>query len=126
MVTDLGVCMCVYLCVCVCGCVSVAVFQPRRVASQAPPLAHDLTAGLAGCGALVLSDYAKGALAHPVALISVARQQGVPVIVDPKGKDFERYRGATVITPNLAELEAIVGPLASESALEDAGHVDQV
>lgn len=96
-------------------------FEEAHLPPQAPPLAHDLAARLAGCGALVLSDYAKGALAHPEALISEARQLGVPVIVDPKGRDFERYRGATVITPNLAELEAVAGPLASESALEDAG-----
>lgn len=59
--------------------------------------------------ALVLSDYAKGALARVAELIPAARAAGVPVVVDPKGLDFTRYRGATVLTPNLGELEAVVG-----------------
>jgi D-beta-D-heptose 7-phosphate kinase/D-beta-D-heptose 1-phosphate adenosyltransferase len=61
--------------------------------------------------ALVLSDYAKGVLTEPVcrALIGKARECGIPVIVDPKGKDFLRYRGATTICPNLSELSLATG-----------------
>ena len=62
-------------------------------------------------GALVLSDYGKGVLASDGAadLIAFARKAGVPVVVDPKGADFTRYRGATVVTPNRKELQAASG-----------------
>ena len=96
-------------------------FEQATLPAGAPSLAEGLAQTLSGCGALVLSDYAKGALQQPDELISAARQQDIPVIVDPKGTDFGRYRGATVMTPNLAELEAVVGVLDSESALETAG-----
>ncbi|MDO3381022.1 bifunctional D-glycero-beta-D-manno-heptose-7-phosphate kinase/D-glycero-beta-D-manno-heptose 1-phosphate adenylyltransferase HldE [Gilvimarinus algae] len=68
-------------------------------------------------GVLVLSDYAKGSLADSQTLISLARQAGVPVLVDPKGTDFSRYRGATLLTPNLHELEAVVGACRNEQTL---------
>ncbi len=57
----------------------------------------------------MLSDYAKGALASVQQMIQLARKAGVPVLIDPKGTDFERYRGATLLTPNLSEFEAVVG-----------------
>ena len=59
-----------------------------------------------GCDALVLSDYGKGAMSPEVcqALISAARKQGIPVLVDPKCTDYTHYRGATTICPNLGEL----------------------
>ncbi len=61
---------------------------------------------LPSCDALVLSDYAKGALSAQVChdLIAAARERGVPIVVDPKSKDFNRYAGATTVCPNLAEL----------------------
>jgi len=74
-------------------------------------------AARAGAGAVVLSDYGKGTLSQVGALIAKAREQGVPVVVDPKGTDFGRYTGATVITPNLAEFEAVVGPCPDEATL---------
>lgn len=58
---------------------------------------------------VVLSDYAKGALHQVEKLITLAKEAGVPVLVDPKDKDFKRYAGATVITPNLKEFTAAVG-----------------
>lgn len=63
-------------------------------------------AAIADCGALVLSDYAKGVLtARGIqAMIAAARRAGKPVIVDPKGADFTRYRGATLLTPNRREM----------------------
>src|SRR5690606_2243287 len=76
---------------------------------------------LPGVGALVLSDYAKGALADPQPLIQAARRQGIPVLVDPKGSAFARYLGATLLTPNLHEFEAVVGECASEHELADRG-----
>jgi rfaE bifunctional protein kinase chain/domain len=60
--------------------------------------------------AVILSDYGKGGLAHIRAMIELARECGVPVVVDPKGRDFTRYRGATALTPNLHEFETVAGP----------------
>lgn len=58
---------------------------------------------------VVFSDYDKGALRHIGDLIAVARSAGKPVLVDPKGRDYSRYAGATIVTPNLAELAEAVG-----------------
>ena len=58
---------------------------------------------------VLLSDYAKGTLTNIEALISACRALNTPVLVDPKGADFSRYAGATLITPNLSEFEAVVG-----------------
>jgi D-beta-D-heptose 7-phosphate kinase/D-beta-D-heptose 1-phosphate adenosyltransferase len=65
---------------------------------------------LPGCHAVVLSDYAKGALSPEVcqAVIQAARRLDIPVLVDPKNADFARYRGATTVCPNLTELSAAV------------------
>lgn len=68
-------------------------------------------------GALVLSDYAKGSVTQPQQLIALARAAGIPVLVDPKGNSFEAYRGATLLTPNLGEFEAVVGPCRDEAEL---------
>lgn len=69
--------------------------------------------------ALVLSDYGKGGLSHIAQMISAAREQGIPILVDPKGDDYSRYEGATVITPNRAELRQVVGPWKSEASLTE-------
>ncbi len=66
-------------------------------------------AALQDAGLVILSDYAKGALHEVGQLIAAAREAGVPVLVDPKGTDFARYRGATLLTPNQAEFEAVAG-----------------
>ncbi len=71
--------------------------------------------------ALVLSDYAKGSLQDCRDLIGLARQSGVPILVDPKGSDFSRYRGATLLTPNMSEFEAIVGRCRSEQEMAERG-----
>jgi len=67
--------------------------------------------------AVILSDYAKGALRDVQGLITIARQLDLPVVVDPKGTDFARYRGATLITPNLTEFEAVAGHATSDDDL---------
>ena len=64
---------------------------------------------LARADLLLLSDYGKGGLAHIATMIERARAFGKPVLVDPKGDDWERYRGATVITPNRGEFRQVVG-----------------
>lgn len=66
---------------------------------------------------LVLSDYGKGSLRNHQALIQAANAKGVMVLADPKGQDFSIYRGATVLTPNIAEFEAVAGPCADEQQL---------
>ena len=72
---------------------------------------------LKGAGAVVLSDYGKGALSDVRAMIAACRNAGVPVLVDPKGTDFEKYRGASLITPNQSEFEAVAGASASDEEL---------
>ena len=72
---------------------------------------------LKNCDLVILSDYGKGGLAHIGRMIELARRRGIPVLVDPKGEDYSRYRGATLVTPNRAELRAVTGGWASEQAL---------
>lgn len=66
---------------------------------------------------LVLSDYGKGALSQVAAMIEYARAHNKVILVDPKGEDYEKYRGATVITPNRSELRQVVGRWADEADL---------
>lgn len=67
--------------------------------------------------AVLFSDYGKGGLEHIPRMIELARQAGKPVLVDPKGSDYSRYAGATVITPNRAELAQVIGHWSSEAQL---------
>jgi rfaE bifunctional protein kinase chain/domain len=77
---------------------------------------------LAGAHALVLSDYGKGGLAHIATMIERARAAGKPVLVDPKGDDWDRYRGATVITPNRSEFRQVAGRARDEADLARRAH----
>ena len=85
------------------------------------PLHERINRALGNIGALVLSDYAKGALASVQTMIQLARKASVPVLIDPKGTDFERYRGATLLTPNLSEFEAVAGKCKTEEELVERG-----
>ncbi len=69
--------------------------------------------------AVLFSDYGKGGLTHIPRMIELARAAGKPVLIDPKGSDYSRYAGATVITPNRAELGQVVGSWNSEAQLEE-------
>ncbi|MGE0874337.1 MAG: D-glycero-beta-D-manno-heptose-7-phosphate kinase [Burkholderiales bacterium] len=98
--------------------------QLLRIDLETPPSKEVLASKLAGFGAalrqcdvLVLSDYGKGGLAHIAKMIGEARRAGKPVLVDPKGDDYSRYRGATMITPNTAELRQVVGEWRDERDL---------
>ncbi len=71
---------------------------------------------------VILSDYNKGCLSAPQALIEKAMKAGKPVIVDPKGSDFGKYKGATLITPNMSELTAITGEAKDEAELVKHAH----
>ncbi len=72
---------------------------------------------LAASDVVILSDYGKGGLAHIAEMIRLAREHGKPVLVDPKGDDYARYAGASIITPNRAELREVVGRWTSEDDL---------
>ena len=74
---------------------------------------------IANCDAVILSDYGKGGLTHIAAMIRIARAHGKPVLVDPKGDDYARYAGASIITPNRAELREVVGRWSSENDLAE-------
>ncbi len=69
--------------------------------------------------AVLFSDYGKGGLTHVSDMIAHARRAGKPVLIDPKGSDYSRYSGATVITPNRAELQQVVGEWRSEEELRE-------
>ncbi|MEO7116883.1 MAG: D-glycero-beta-D-manno-heptose-7-phosphate kinase [Caldimonas sp.] len=69
--------------------------------------------------AVLFSDYGKGGLTHITDMIAQARGAGLPVLIDPKGHDYARYRDATVITPNRAELAQVIGPWTSEAQLHE-------
>ena len=100
--------------------------QLLRIDFEQPPSAGALD-GLAAAVArhlpthdvVVLSDYAKGALTHVESLIALARRHNVPVLVDPKGDDYTRYRGATLVTPNRSEMQQAVGRWKSEEDLTE-------
>ncbi len=77
----------------------------------------DFEANLPDCDVVVLSDYGKGGLKHIERMIELARAQGKPVLVDPKGDDYSRYAGASVVTPNRAELREVVGRWKDEADL---------
>ena len=96
------------------------------------PLSPEVTERLLGAvwaempkaGAVALSDYGKGVLSNDVLreIISLARSAGKPVVVDPKGADYSRYRGATLVTPNRSELAEAAGrKLENAADLESAG-----
>jgi D-beta-D-heptose 7-phosphate kinase/D-beta-D-heptose 1-phosphate adenosyltransferase len=76
---------------------------------------------MANAGAVVLSDYGKGTLRDMPALIEVARKAKTPVLIDPKGNDFSPYRGASIITPNMSEFEAVVGKCKTDEDVEQKG-----
>jgi D-beta-D-heptose 7-phosphate kinase/D-beta-D-heptose 1-phosphate adenosyltransferase len=77
--------------------------------------------GLADANTVVLSDYGKGTLNSVRQMIELARAAGKPVLVDPKGGDFGRYRGATVVTPNRGEFEAVAGLCRNDDELVEKG-----
>ena len=98
--------------------------QLLRIDFEAPPKQEVLAAKLkdyeslvGDCDVVVLSDYGKGGLAHVAAMIELARRHRKPVLVDPKGEDYERYRGATLLTPNRSEFREVAGGWRNEQEL---------
>jgi rfaE bifunctional protein kinase chain/domain len=99
--------------------------QLLRIDIETPPSREvlaskraDFDAALPSCDAVILSDYGKGGLAHISRMIGAARAAGKRVLVDPKGDDYSRYKGAHVVTPNAAELREVVGAWKTERDLE--------
>ncbi|MCH8301309.1 MAG: bifunctional D-glycero-beta-D-manno-heptose-7-phosphate kinase/D-glycero-beta-D-manno-heptose 1-phosphate adenylyltransferase HldE [Proteobacteria bacterium] len=86
-------------------------------ASGSAALTGYLKKALKASSAVVLSDYGKGALGDVSAMIDLCRNANTPVFVDPKGSDFDKYRGATVLTPNQSEFESVAGVCDSEDEL---------
>jgi len=97
-------------------------FEEKYPVEDSQALLNSALEQLASVDVVVLSDYAKGALADPQPFIKQARAQGVKVLVDPKGSDFSRYRGATLLTPNMSEFELVVGEIKSEADLVEKAH----
>ena len=99
--------------------------QLLRIDFEKPPSTEVLAAKLeefkravADCDVVILSDYGKGGLTHIEAMIRVARKARRRVLIDPKGDDYSRYKGANIITPNLAELREVVGSWKDEKDLK--------
>lgn len=72
---------------------------------------------LADTDVVIMSDYGKGGLTHIARMIALCNAAGKPVLVDPKGEDYERYRGATLLTPNRSEFREVAGGWKSEEEL---------
>ncbi|SGY99768.1 Bifunctional protein hldE [Moritella viscosa] len=96
-------------------------FEESVAAVDTQPLVAKTIDNFSDYSVMIVSDYNKGALVEVQQMIQAAKQQGVKVFVDPKGCDFEKYRGATLLTPNLSEFEAVVGHCKNEQDLVDKG-----
>ena len=91
--------------------------EENAIAMSGDTVIKSLDEVIADAGAVVLSDYGKGTLSDVGPLIALCREAGVPVLVDPKGTDFEKYRGASLLTPNQSEFEAVAGACDSDDEL---------
>lgn len=83
---------------------------------------EDYRGAVNDCDVVILSDYGKGGLTHVAHMIELAKSLNKPVIIDPKGTDYSRYKGATLITPNMKEFEAVAGRCESEADLSAKAH----
>ncbi|MCP4300679.1 MAG: bifunctional D-glycero-beta-D-manno-heptose-7-phosphate kinase/D-glycero-beta-D-manno-heptose 1-phosphate adenylyltransferase HldE [Gammaproteobacteria bacterium] len=91
--------------------------EENAAAMPGDAMVKALGESIEGAGAVVLSDYGKGTLADIGGLINACRKAGIPALVDPKGTDFSKYRGASLITPNQSEFEAVAGVCESDDEL---------
>jgi rfaE bifunctional protein kinase chain/domain len=94
-------------------------FEEKPTPSLIKTLSDQVEKMLSVHDVVVLSDYAKGALSQVEVLIELARKKGLPILVDPKGTDYQRYRGATLVTPNRSEMQQAVGAWSSEQTLNE-------
>ena len=91
--------------------------QENAVSLPGDAMLDALRNALNGAGAVVLSDYGKGALSDVARMIALCREHAVAALVDPKGSNFEKYRGASLLTPNQSEFEAVAGRCDSDEEL---------
>jgi D-beta-D-heptose 7-phosphate kinase/D-beta-D-heptose 1-phosphate adenosyltransferase len=84
-------------------------FEDEQKFDYSDVIQEQFDSALSHIDAIILSDYSKGVLSDVPSLIRMARSVGKSVIVDPKGLDFRKYAGATLITPNMSEFESVVG-----------------
>jgi D-beta-D-heptose 7-phosphate kinase/D-beta-D-heptose 1-phosphate adenosyltransferase len=96
-------------------------FEERFDTISNSSLAGHFERQLTTAGVAILSDYGKGTLSDIAPYIAAARAQQKPLLVDPKGCDFTKYQGATLITPNRSEFEAVAGPCTSDMQLVERG-----
>ena len=96
-------------------------FEESLHAIEKSSLVNKVESLLAKHQLLLLSDYNKGTLSEVQTLIMLANKYNIPVVVDPKGNDFSRYHGATLLTPNMGEFEAVVGKCLCEADLVKKG-----
>jgi rfaE bifunctional protein kinase chain/domain len=82
-------------------------------------LVREFAVHVTGHDIVIFSDYGKGGLAHVSEMISIAKSAGKIVLVDPKGTEWDRYRGSTILTPNRAELAQVVGQWSDEAQLAE-------
>jgi D-beta-D-heptose 7-phosphate kinase / D-beta-D-heptose 1-phosphate adenosyltransferase len=92
-------------------------FEDGFIGQDLSLLEQEFAAQLNNHNIVVCSDYGKGSLRTVRKLIELCNEKNIPVLVDPKGNDFERYTGASLITPNLSEFEAVAGQCLSEDDL---------
>lgn len=93
-------------------------FEDGFVNGDSAALRQSLVEAMDDVDVVIFSDYGKGTLQNAAELIGLARKAGKTVLVDPKGEDFERYAGASVITPNRAEFEAVAGLCVDDDAFD--------
>lgn len=94
-------------------------FEEKPTSGLLDSLAERVAPLLSQHDVVVFSDYAKGALAQVEKLIAMAREKRLPILVDPKGSNYQRYRGATLVTPNRSEMQQAVGQWQTESELSE-------
>lgn len=92
-------------------------FDDRPAAAMLAHVYDRFEGEIGGYDAVIFSDYGKGGLAEVMRKIAHARTLGKPILIDPKGADYSAYRGATVVTPNRAELARVVGSWNNEAQL---------
>ncbi|CAL4326126.1 D-glycero-beta-D-manno-heptose-7-phosphate kinase [Buchnera aphidicola] len=96
-------------------------FQEKYIDKKIDLLYKKIIHSLSYFKILVLSDYAKGTLVHIKKIIHLAKKMSIPILIDPKGMDFTKYSGATLLTPNLSEFEKIVGKCYKEKEILQKG-----
>ncbi|CAL4318507.1 D-glycero-beta-D-manno-heptose-7-phosphate kinase [Buchnera aphidicola] len=96
-------------------------FQEKYIPKKFDLLYEKIISALTYYKVLVLSDYAKGTLVDIKKIINTVKKMSIPILIDPKGPDFKKYSGATLLTPNLSEFEKIVGKCHEEKEILDRG-----